>query len=93
MAMRVRSGMFAMCMAMAPPDRREFPSTKSESGQAHSLALRPEEGDDDGGADQAETPRGRVVVDCIGRITAMFTLAEEYVDDCSNWAGGQALRP
>ena len=29
MAMRVRSGVFAMCMAMAPPERRECVPTSS----------------------------------------------------------------
>ena len=65
---------------------------ESESGRAHSLALHPEDSDNDGGAYRAETLRGRVVTDCGGRITAMLFLAKEDVDACSNWAGGQALR-
>ena len=65
---------------------------KSESGRAHTFALCPEKGDDNGGADRAETLRVRVVTDCDGEITAMLSLAEEDVDPCSNWAGGCALR-
>ena len=57
---------------------------ESKSGRAHSLALRPEDNDDDGGADQAETLRSRVVSECDGRITAMLPLAEEDVDTRSN---------
>ena len=58
---------------------------KSESGRAHTFALCPETGDDNGGADRAETLRGGVVTDCGGGITAMLSLAEEDVDPCSNW--------
>ena len=65
---------------------------KSESGRAHSIALRPEDGDDGGGADRVETLRGRVVADCCGRITTMFAQAEEDVDARSNWVGCRALR-
>ena len=65
---------------------------ESESGRALLFALCPGDGDDDGGADRAETMRGRVVADCGGRITAMLLLAEEDVDARSNWAGGRALQ-
>ena len=65
---------------------------ESESGRAHSLALCPEDGDNDGSADRAETLRGRVVADCGGRITAMLSQVEEDVDAHSNWAGGRSLR-
>ena len=65
---------------------------KSESGCAHSLALRPKKGDENGSADRAETLRSRVVADCGGRVTAMLLLAEEDVDARSNWGGGRALR-
>ena len=65
---------------------------ESESGRAHSLALRPEDGDDDGGADQAETLRGRVFANCGGPITAILSLVEEDVDTRSNWAGGRTLQ-
>ena len=65
---------------------------KSESGRYHSLGLRPEDGDGDGGADRAETLMGRAVTDCGGRITAMLPLAEEEVDASSNKAGRWALR-
>ena len=65
---------------------------ESESGCAHSLALCPEKGDNNGGADRVETLRGRVVTDCGGAITAMLSLAEEDVDPLSNWTGGRALR-
>ena len=64
---------------------------ESESGRTYSLVLRPENGDDDGGADRAETLRGRVVADCGGRITSMLSLAEGNVDASSKWAGGRAL--
>ena len=65
---------------------------ESESGRSHTFALCPEKGDDNGGADRAETLRGGVVTDCGGGITAMLSLAEEDIDPCSNWAGGWALR-
>ena len=65
---------------------------KSESDCAHSLALCPEKGDHNGGADQAEALGSRVVTDCGGGITAMLSLAEEDVDPRSNWAGRRALR-
>ena len=65
---------------------------ESESGRAHSLSLRPEEGDDGGGAYRADTLRGRLVADCGGRITSMFTQAEEDVGTRLNWAGCQALQ-
>ena len=65
---------------------------KSKSGRNHSFAFRPEDGDDDGSADRAETLRGRVVADCGGQITAMISLVEEDVDACSNWSGGRALQ-
>ena len=39
-----------------------------------------------------DTLGGRLVANCGGRIISMFVLAEEDVDSCSNWAGGQALR-
>ena len=61
---------------------------ESESGRAHTFALCPEKGDDNGGADRAETLSGRVVADCGGGITTMLSLAEEDIDPCSNWAGG-----
>ena len=64
---------------------------ESEFGRTHSLALRPEDSDGDGGADRAETSRGRVVTDCGGWITAMFALAEEDVEARSNCASGRAL--
>ena len=64
---------------------------ESESGRAHTFALCPDGGDDNGGADRAETLRGRVVTDCGGGITAMLSLAEEDIDPCSNWAGSWAL--
>ena len=60
---------------------------ESESGCAHLLALRPEDSDDDGGADKAETLRGRVVSDCGSQITFMFAQVEKDVDARSNWAG------
>ena len=65
---------------------------KSESGRSHLLVIRPDDGDDVGGADQAETLRGRVFSDCGSRITSMFSQAEEDVDARSNWAGCWALR-
>ena len=65
---------------------------KSESSRAHTFALCLEQGDDNGGADRAETLRGGVVTDCGGGITAMLSLTEEDIDPCSNWAGGWALR-
>ena len=61
---------------------------ESESGRAHTFALCPEQGDDNGSADGAGTLRGGVVTDCSGGITAMLSLAEEDIDPCSNWAGG-----
>ena len=57
---------------------------ESESGCAHSLALCLEQGDDNGGADRAETLRGGLVTDCGGGITAMLSLAEDDIDPCSN---------
>ena len=65
---------------------------KSESSCAHSLALCPEKGDDNGGADRAETVRGGVVTNCGCGITAMLLLTEEDVDPRSNWAGSRALQ-
>ena len=69
-----------MCMAMAPPERRECVPTSS--GANMSLAA-----PNDGCADRAETLRGRVVADCGGRITSMFIQAEEDVDAHPKWAG------
>ena len=63
-----------------------------ESGRAHSLALRPEDSDDDGVADRSKTLRGRVVADCGGQITVMLLMAEEYVDACLNWSDSRALQ-
>ena len=57
---------------------------KSESGCAHSLALPPDDGDDVGGAEQAETLNSRVVSGYGGRITSMLSQAEEDVDAPSN---------
>ena len=57
---------------------------ESESGSVHSLALRLEDSDNDGGADRAETLRGRIVADCGDQITAMLSLAEGDVDARSN---------
>ena len=52
---------------------------ESKYGRGHSLALRPEDGNDDGGADRVETLRGRVVTDCGCWITSMFAQMEENV--------------
>ena len=60
---------------------------ESKSGRAHLLALRSDDGDDVGGADRADTLRGRVVADCGGRITSMCSQAQDDVGACLNWAG------
>ena len=65
---------------------------ESKSGCSHSLALHPDDRYDVKGADQADDLRGGVVSDCDGRITSMFSQAEEDVDARSNWAGCRALR-
>ena len=65
---------------------------ESESGRSHWLTLHPDDGNDVGDTDQAETLRGRVVSDCGGLITSMLSQAGEDVDARSNWAGCQALR-
>ena len=57
---------------------------KSKYGRAHLLALRPDDGDDVGGADRTETLRGRVVANCGYRITSMLSQAEEDVDTHPN---------
>ena len=51
-----------------------------KSGCVHSLALRPDDGYDVGGADPEETLRDRVVSDCGSRITSILFQAEEDVD-------------
>ena len=83
-----------MCKAMAPPERIECVPTSSGANPslAHLIALCPEENDDYGGAERAETWRGRVFADCGGQITAMFALAEEDVDTRLNWADRWALQ-
>ena len=57
---------------------------KSKSGRVHSLALRPDDGDDIRGADQTETLSGSVVAEFGGRVASMFLQVEEDVDARSN---------
>ena len=57
---------------------------ESKSGHAHSLALRPDDGNDVGSADRAETLSGRVVANWGGRVASMFLQAEEDVEAHSN---------
>ena len=65
---------------------------KSKSGRYHSLALRPDDGDNVRGTERAETLGGRVVADCGSWVTSMFSQAEEIFDSRSNWAGCRALQ-
>ena len=53
----------------------------------HSLALRPGDGDDGGGADGEETLRGGVVADRGVWITALFPKSKEYIDAKSDRSG------
>ena len=48
----------------------------SESSRSHLLVLRPDDGDDVIGADQAGTLSGRVVFDWGGWVASMFSQAE-----------------
>ena len=53
----------------------------------HSLALYPDDDNDAGGADGAETLRGGVVADGGGWITALFLESEEGIDAGSDKVG------
>ena len=91
MAMRKRSGTPAMCMAMTPPEWREFDPTSSRANPSlavpHSFALHPDDRDDVRYADRVETLSGRVISDCGDRVASMFLQTEGDVDTYSNWAG------
>ena len=60
---------------------------KAESCSPHVLALRPDDGDDAGGADGAEILRGGVVADGGGWITALFPELEEDIETGSDRSG------
>ena len=59
----------------------------------NSLVLRPDDGNDAGGADRVETLRGRVVAYGGGWITVLFLESKEDIDAGSDRAGFQRFEP